>query len=117
MSELDDLLTNFREHQGVEQLVLLGRDGLVVKHIGGSYGEVESLAARIPGLASASEALGTAGGLDHFRTAVLEFDAGVAIVVTLSLELLLVAVVNPGVGFAPLLRDLRAKRDRLIQLL
>jgi predicted regulator of Ras-like GTPase activity (Roadblock/LC7/MglB family) len=117
MSELDDLLATFSGHQGVEQLVLLGRDGLVVKHLGGTYSDVEALAARIPGLATASEAVGTAGALDNFRTAVLEFDAGVAIVVTLSMELLLVAVVSSGVGFAPLLRDLRVKRDRLIQLL
>ena len=67
MSELEDLLTTFRQHQGVEQLVLLGRDGLVVKHLGGNYSDVEALAARIPGLASASEALGTASALDRFE--------------------------------------------------
>lgn len=117
MPELDDLLATFKQHEGVEQLVLLGRDGLVVKHLGGSYLEVEALAARIPGLASAGEAFGKAANLNGFRTAVLEFDAGVAIVVTLSPDLLLAAMIRPGVGFAPLLRELRSNRDRLIQLL
>jgi predicted regulator of Ras-like GTPase activity (Roadblock/LC7/MglB family) len=117
MSELDDLLATFARHEGVEQLVLLGRDGLVVQHLGGSFSEVEALAARIPGLAAASDALAASGRSGQFRTAVLEFDEGVAIIVTLSSDLLLAATVLPGVGFAPLLRDLRNGRDTLIGLL
>jgi predicted regulator of Ras-like GTPase activity (Roadblock/LC7/MglB family) len=117
MTQLDDVLGRFRAHEGVEHVVLLGRDGLVVQQLGRPAAEVESLAARIPDLAAAGDALGAAAAQGDLATAVLEFHQGVAVVVTLSSELLLAVLVRQGVGFAPLLRDLRSERDRLIQLL
>src|SRR5262245_4865482 len=58
MSKLDAALARLRENEGVEQLILLGRDGLVVTQVGVHPGEDEPVAARIPGLALACEALG-----------------------------------------------------------
>jgi predicted regulator of Ras-like GTPase activity (Roadblock/LC7/MglB family) len=117
MSKLDAALARLRDNEGVEQLILLGRDGLVVTQVGVQPGEDEPVAARIPGLALACEALGKAAGRGGFLTSVLEFEHGVVIVLLLSPELLLGVVVRPRVGFGPLLRELRAERDRLIELL
>jgi hypothetical protein len=82
-----------------------------------SGGSDEVVAARIPGLVSACEALGRAALLGSFLTAVLEFDQGTAIVLSLSGDLLLAVLLQPQVGFAPLLRELRSERSRLIDLL
>jgi predicted regulator of Ras-like GTPase activity (Roadblock/LC7/MglB family) len=116
MSELDAALQRIRGHNGVDHLILLGHDGLVVQHIGGG-GNEEPIAARIPGLAAACGALGTAAGTGRFQTAVIEFDSGVAIITSLSGDLLLLAMIRPGVGFAPLLRELRRQRSQLVELL
>jgi predicted regulator of Ras-like GTPase activity (Roadblock/LC7/MglB family) len=116
MSELDAALHRLQGHDGVEQLVLLGSDGLVVQQTGSGQA-AESLAARIPGLAAAAASLGDAADRGEFVTAVLEFRLGVAIVLSLSADLLLAVLLTPGVGFAPLLRDLRRERDHLVELL
>ena len=116
MSELDAALQRLRGHDGVDHLILLGRDGLVVQHLGGD-GKEEPVAARVPGLANACSALGTAAGTGRFQTAVVEFDSGVAIIAALSGDLLLVAMVRAGIGFAPLLRELRRERSQLVELL
>jgi predicted regulator of Ras-like GTPase activity (Roadblock/LC7/MglB family) len=117
MSELDSALNRLRAHDGVEQLILLGRDGLVVRQLGAQPGEDESLAARIPGLTTACEALGRTAERGRFLTSVLEFERGTVIVLTLASDLLLAVLIRPGVGFAPLLRELRSQRNRLIDLL
>jgi predicted regulator of Ras-like GTPase activity (Roadblock/LC7/MglB family) len=116
MSELEAALARLRGHPGVEQLILLGSDGLVIQQIDGP-GEEETVAARIPGIAAACESLGRASGTGRFATAVLEFEQGVVIACALSPELLLAARIQPGIGFAALLRELRRERAHLIELI
>jgi predicted regulator of Ras-like GTPase activity (Roadblock/LC7/MglB family) len=116
MSKLDEALARLRGHDGVEHLILLGRDGLVIQHVDGR-GLEEAVAARIPTLVGAAEALGSAGTGGRVATVVLEFEQGVGIVTVLPHDLLLAAFVRPGVGFAQLLRALRSERDELAGLL
>jgi len=116
MSELDTALGRLRRHDGVEQLILLGSDGLVIQSLGDA-GDEEPVAARIPGIASACAALGSASDSGALSTAVIEFQSRVAIVSVLSPDLLLALIVRPGVGFAGLLRELRTERNRLVELL
>jgi predicted regulator of Ras-like GTPase activity (Roadblock/LC7/MglB family) len=117
MSELDTALAELRAHPGVDHLILLGRDGLVIQHLGSGEGDEETVAARVPGIVVAARGLGAAASRGSFITAVLEYDSGVAIIVALPGDLLLAALVRRDVGFAPLLRQLRRQRDRLGQLL
>ena len=116
MSELESALDRLRGHAGVNDLILLGRDGLVIRHVGTGRND-EPVAARVPGITAACAALGAAAGTGSFSTAVLEFDAGVVIVTILSAEMYLALLLRPGVGFAPLLRALRQERRVIAQLL
>ena len=117
MNQLDEALGSLREHEGVEHLLLVGRDGLLIRDAGGAGFAAETVAAMVPGLASACAALTRATAQGPFTTAVLEFAAGVVVVAPLSGEVLLAVVLRPGVGFAPLLRTLRRDRDRIAGLL
>ena len=117
MSELDAALSDLRNQPGVDHIILLGSDGLVVQHLGADAGDEEGVAARVPGIEAACRALGEASGRGSFMTAVVEYERGVAIVVSLPGDLMLAALVQPGVGFAPLLREIRRNRDTLIELL
>jgi predicted regulator of Ras-like GTPase activity (Roadblock/LC7/MglB family) len=118
MSELDEALSRLHRHEGVRHILLLGRDGLLVRHLGGPTAiEVETVAAMVPALATSSAAVGRATELGDFATAVVELSEGVAIVVALSGDLLLALILDPSVGFAPLLREVRHERDQLASLL
>ena len=118
MTELDQALAGLLAHEGVDHLILVGRDGLLVQRAGAEPAfDLDRVAAMTPELVIACGALGDAARRGSFTTAVLEFDAGVAVVVPLSAEVILGVLVRPGVGFAPLLRALRRDRERLARLL
>jgi predicted regulator of Ras-like GTPase activity (Roadblock/LC7/MglB family) len=117
MSQLNDALRRLHGREGVEHVVLLGADGLLIRHLGASVPEPDTIAAMVPGLVSAAASLGSAADGGEFATAVIEFSQRVAIVLRLSSDLLLALVLSPGIGFAPLLREVRGERDRLAGLL
>ena len=117
MNELDQALSRLLEHPGVEHLLLLGHDGLLVRHLGsGGRLDADTVAAMTPDVVAACTAFARAAERGAFATAVLELADAVAIVTTLSPELLLALVLRPGVGFAPLLRELRQERGRIATL-
>jgi predicted regulator of Ras-like GTPase activity (Roadblock/LC7/MglB family) len=118
MTALEDALHGLRGHPGVEAVLLIGRDGLLIRGVGETDGiRGETLAAMVPELASACAAVGQAAERGAFQTAVVELDGGVVITAALSRDVLLAAVVRAGSGFAPFLRDLRAERAHLASLL
>jgi predicted regulator of Ras-like GTPase activity (Roadblock/LC7/MglB family) len=117
MTELDQALAELRNHEGVEHVLVLGRDGLLVQHLGDSTLDVETVTAMVPAVASSSDSFGIAAGRGESATAVLELADGVAIIASLSSDLLLAALLRADVGFAPLLHTLRQERARLAALL
>jgi predicted regulator of Ras-like GTPase activity (Roadblock/LC7/MglB family) len=116
MSELDRALASIRGHEGVEHVLVLGRDGLLIQHSGGAELDAETVSAMVPGIASAAGGLGSAAGLGAATTVVMRLADGVAVVDVLSPDLLLAVLLRDGVGFGPLLRDLARDRDRLASL-
>jgi predicted regulator of Ras-like GTPase activity (Roadblock/LC7/MglB family) len=118
MTQLDDALSGLTRHEGVEHLLLLGDDGLLIRHLGdGAALEPETVAAMVPEIVTASGALGQAAGRGELATAVLQLRAGVVVIAPLSSEVLLAVVLRPGVGFSSLLRRLHEERDDLAGLL
>ena len=116
MSELDRTLTELRAHEGVEHVLVLGRDGLLIQHLGSSDLDVDTIAAMVPGIAASADSLASASAQGAFSTAVLELERGVAIVLALSADLMLALLLRADIGFAPLLHTLRRDRARLAQL-
>lgn len=116
MSELDEALSSLRRHPGVEHVLVLGRDGLLIQHAGDGSLDAETVSAMIPGIASAAGGLGSAAERGEVSTVVARFQDGVAVVEVLSAELLLAVLLRDGVGFAPLLRELAEERPRLAAL-
>lgn len=117
MADLDAALGRFRSHEGVEHVLVLGRDGLLIQHVGDGDLDVETTAAMVPGIASAGAALATATDAGTFATGVFQMSSGVAVVASLSSELLLAILIRPATGFAPLLRDLAEQREQLATLI
>jgi predicted regulator of Ras-like GTPase activity (Roadblock/LC7/MglB family) len=116
MSEINTILRRLQSHEGVEQVLLIGRDGLLVHQSGSSEIDAETVAALVPGLAAGCTAVAEAAACGRCRTTVMEWDEGVAILASVSDDLLLLVLVRPGVGFAPLLRAVREQQSELAML-
>ena len=116
MSELDDALDALRSHDGVQGVLVLGRDGLLVHQRGGASLDAETISAMAPGLASACDGIGGSAGLGRFRTAAVQFETGVAVVAALSGDLLLAVPLRSDVAFGSLLRDIAARREAIAAL-
>lgn len=117
MPPLDTALASLAAHPGVEHVLVLGRDGLLIAHTGDAAGlDAETVSAMVPGLAGAATALGRAAGQGAAQTVAVRLDEGVAIVAPLNAEVLLAVLLRGDAGFAPLLRELSQRRGELAGL-
>ncbi|HLL83049.1 MAG TPA: roadblock/LC7 domain-containing protein [Longimicrobium sp.] len=116
MSELDTALNALRAHPGVEHVLVLGRDGLLIQHNGDGALDAETVSAMVPGLAQAARGLGEASDAGAATVVVARMERGVAVVSVLSDEILLAVLLREGVGFAPLLHEVGSRRDALARL-
>jgi predicted regulator of Ras-like GTPase activity (Roadblock/LC7/MglB family) len=116
MSDLDAALDSIRAHEGVQHVLVLGRDGLLIQHAGSPELDAETVSAMIPGIASATQGLASAAGAGQASMVVARMDGGVAVVSVLSPEILLAVLLDANVGFAPLLRDLAQRHEQLASL-
>ncbi len=116
MSSLETALQALRAHPGVEEVLVLGHDGLLIQHVGDARIDAETVSAMVPGLTQAAAGLGRAAGKGASPTAVLRLERGVLVVEELSPDLLLAVVLAEGVAFAALLREIHGRRDALAAL-
>ncbi|HET6764849.1 MAG TPA: roadblock/LC7 domain-containing protein [Longimicrobiaceae bacterium] len=116
MSDLDAALDRLMAHPGVQHVLVLGRDGLLIQHAGAAGLDAETVSAMVPGLASAAAGLGSAAEAGAATLIAARMEHGVAVVSVLSPEILLAVLLGPGVGFAPLLRELTDRHAELAAL-
>lgn len=115
MTSIQDLVRALSARDGVEAVVLLGRDGLVVDAQSTSNVDAERLAALVPLVVGAADELAQQLRCGDPATIVLEYEQGVAIVSPLSAEaILLVLATLEQTG--SLLYELRRNRGRLATL-
>jgi predicted regulator of Ras-like GTPase activity (Roadblock/LC7/MglB family) len=116
MPALETALENLRAHPGVREVLVLGHDGLLIQHVGDGGLDAETLAAMVPGIVQAATAAGRATGRGNPVSVVIRFERGVAVVEELSSDLLLALVLDEGVAFAALLREIQRERAGLAGL-
>lgn len=111
-----ELVAALATRDGVEGVVLLGRDGLVIDGRTGSGTDIEHLAAHVPSLVGAADDLSARSARGALATAVLEYDHGLAIITTLSSDALLLVLVHPSANVGSLLLDLRRHRSHIASI-
>ena len=75
-----DALDRIRSHEGVEHVMVLGRDGLLIQHAGNGALDAETVSAMVPGVAQAASALGGAAGAGGALTVAVRLERSVAVV-------------------------------------
>jgi len=116
MASIRDLVGAIRQRDGVDAVIVLGRDGLVIDSDAESHLDAEQAAALVPGLMTAAEELCAMAARGETRTAVLEGEHGVAIVSGITAEALLLVLVLPNANLGQLLYELRRHRANIASL-
>src|SRR5690606_39152600 len=115
MTSIQELVRALSARDGVEAVVLLGRDGLVVDSQSARGVDAERLAAVVPLVVGAADDLGEQISRGETTTAVLEYEQGVAIVSPLGSDAILLVLATLQETGA-LLYELRRNRGRLATL-
>jgi uncharacterized protein len=122
---LKQLVEAIVQHEGVEAVLVIGRDGLLVDgRTGSTPVDLDALAAHLPRVLNAATALGGAissdgkvGGRGELVSTIMEFEHGLALAAVLSPDASLLVLLGRGANAAPLLYDLRRFRGRIASII
>jgi predicted regulator of Ras-like GTPase activity (Roadblock/LC7/MglB family) len=116
MASIRDLVAALRQREGVDAAIVLGRDGLLIDSQAIPGLNAEDLAARIPAIIGPADDLGSAAGRGEAITVILEHRQGIAIISVLSIEAILLVLVQPTANIGQLLYELRRNREHIAAL-
>ena len=116
MASIRDLVAALRQREGVDAVIVLGRDGLVIDSQVVPGLNAEDLAARIPPIIGPADELGNSVGRGEVITCILEHRQGLAIASMLSHEAILFVLVQPTADIRQLLYELRRNREHIAAL-
>jgi predicted regulator of Ras-like GTPase activity (Roadblock/LC7/MglB family) len=117
MTTIRDVVRALGAREGIEAIVLLGRDGLPIDSYTQDGLDTERIAALVPGLVAACDQFGEAADRGGFGTTLVEFDRGIALVFGLSDDVLLAVLFVPGTNVGHHLFELRRQRETIAGLL
>ena len=80
MPTLRELTEAIQHHPGVDAVVILGADGLLIETHDTTHSHAEALAARVPAVATAASQLGDSASAGEAGMVVLEFERGYGVV-------------------------------------
>ncbi len=116
MPTIRDLTVAIRQRPGIEAVVVLGRDGLLIDSQGTLNLDAEGLAARVPGIVASADEIGLTTGRGSMRIALIEQENGYAIVSSIGDDALLCVLTTRDADLATLLYDVRRHRESIAKL-
>ena len=116
MPTIHDLVRALAQREGVEAVVILGRDGLLIDTRTTGDLDGEHLAALTPAVVSAAESIGHAASRGSLTTTVIEYERGAAVISAISPEAILLLIVHASAHLGALLYDLRRHRANIASL-
>ena len=117
MATSRDVVQTLGQHDGVETVVVLGRDGLTIDSFVKNGSDADNVAALVPSLIDACAKLGVAGTRGDFNAGVMEYGNGFVVVSVVTPDALIAIVVQPETNVGGLLYELRQYRAAIADLL
>jgi predicted regulator of Ras-like GTPase activity (Roadblock/LC7/MglB family) len=117
MPSIRDLTVAIRQRPGIEAVVVLGRDGLLIDAQSNIPVNPEDLAARIPGLVASADEIGHTTQRGEMRLALVEHENGYAIVSAVGDDALLCVLTDTTADLGMLLFDVRRHRQAIAAIL
>ncbi|MFN2398786.1 MAG: roadblock/LC7 domain-containing protein [Gemmatimonadaceae bacterium] len=118
MHTIRDLVGALAHRQGVDAVIVLGRDGILIdsETFEGGAVDTESIAALIPSVIAAADDVGASAARGQLLTAILEYPLGIGMISVLTGEAILLVLVHPGANVGSLLFELRRYREQIAAL-
>jgi len=116
MPTIRDLTVAIRQRPGIEAVIVLGRDGLLIDSQAEFSLDSEDLAAHVPGIVASADNIGTTTGKGPMRTALIEHGDGYAIVSSVGDDALLCVLTSRTADLGSLLYDVRRHRESIARL-
>ena len=117
MPTIRDVVQALGRRDGVDGVIVLGRDGLTVDATTRDGLDADGLAALVPSVAAACSRLGSAASRGDFATGLVEYGGGMAVISVLTPEVLLALFIQPDVNIGALLYELKRHRSAIASLL
>lgn len=117
MPSIRDVVQALGRREGVDAVIVLGRDGLPIDAHARDGLDTDGLAALVPSVAAACTRLGAAGARGDFVTGVAEFGKGLTIISVLTPEVMLAIFVQPNVNVGAMLYEIKRHRTAIAGLL
>jgi predicted regulator of Ras-like GTPase activity (Roadblock/LC7/MglB family) len=117
MAGLRDVVQHLVERDGVEAVVVVSGDGLIIDHATRSGLDADAVAAMIPALVQCASQVGAAASGGALSNAVLEYSGRLLVLTSLNdgNNLLILTAANTNIG--SLLYDLRQHQPAIANLL
>lgn len=116
MPTIRDLTVAIRQRPGIEAVVVLGRDGLLIDSQSTTALDAEGLAARVPGIVASADEIGMTTGKGAMRIALVEHEHGYAIVSSVGDDAVLCVLTSLTADLGSLLYDVRRHRESIARL-
>lgn len=117
MPTIRDVVRALGRRDGVEAVIVLGRDGLPIDTQTADGQDAEGVAALVPSVVASCVRLGRAAERGDFGTGVVEYAGGIVVIASVTADALLAIVVGPGTNIGPMLYELQRHRDAIAALL
>lgn len=117
MPTIRDVVQALGNRDGVEAVIVLGKDGLPIDSRAQDGLDSESVAALVPSVIEGCNRLGAAGGRGDFGFGIVEYDRGLAVLTKLTDESLMAILVKRDINIGRLLFELRRHRSAIADLL
>jgi predicted regulator of Ras-like GTPase activity (Roadblock/LC7/MglB family) len=117
MPNIRDVVQALGSRDGVDAVIVLGRDGLTIDAHAADGLDADGLAALVPPVVAACNRLGGAADRGDFGTGVVEYADGLVLVAEISSDALLAIFFKANTNVGSLLYELRRHRAAIAGLL
>lgn len=117
MPSIRDVVRTLALREGVDAVIVLGRDGLTIDATTKDGVDADGLAALVPSVVAACARLGHAAKRGEFGLGAVEYAGGLVLICSLNAESLLAVFVRSNVNVGSLLYELHRHRSAIAALL
>ncbi len=117
MPNIRDVIEALGGRDGVDAVIILGRDGLPIDSSVADGMDAEGLSALVPSIVIACNRLGSNAGRGEFVNSLVEYDGGLVLISAITAETLLAIFVPAGTNVGSLLYELKRHRTAIAGLL